>query len=93
VAAVDHFGNSAAGEPHQVAFAAATADALPTAAMNASATTDLASFNARFVFGLASGGVADLGGDKTAAWPLPAEWVQRKGAREPLAHGGAAAAL
>lgn len=64
--AVDHFGNSAAGEPHQIACAhteAMTTEspaASSDAASNASATTDLASFRARFHFELPSGSVTNL---------------------------------
>jgi hypothetical protein len=93
--AVDHFGNSAAGEPHQLAYASASAALrLPAAASNASATTNLASFNARFEFDLPTGSVKDVlmgekqsfvlgvGGTPADSDTLPS-WVLTKGAHEP----------
>jgi hypothetical protein len=100
--AVDHFGNTAEGEPHQTAFAAAgnadddtddTTDdnddvTAPTtlssdAATNASATTDLASFQARFVFDFASGSVAAAATDGLDLLDLLPRWVRAKGTQEP----------
>ncbi len=92
---VDHFGNSAAGEPHQIAFASAKATqstCTTSAASNASATTDLASFNARFEFYVPTGSVEDVlngngrGGShdgKVDADSVPA-WVLINGAQEPV---------
>lgn len=57
---VDHFGNSASGEPHQIAFASAKPTLSTAAVSNASATTDLASFNARFEYYLPTGSVKAL---------------------------------
>ena len=88
---VDHFGNSEDGEPHQIAFASAKATRAirgpNAAASNASATTDLASFNARFEYDFPTGSVLNVGRnhDSIAAGDadvLPG-WVLNKGAHAP----------
>ena len=57
---VDHFGNSSKPEPHQLAFRSGDLD--NDAGSNASATTAVASFNARFEMWLPSGPVRQVEG-------------------------------
>ena len=63
---VDHFGNSSKPEPHQLAFRSGDLD--NDAGSNASATTAVESFNARFEMWLPSGPVRKVEGADAAAY-------------------------
>ena len=63
---VDHFGNSSKPEPHQLAFLSGDLD--NDAGSNASATTAVASFNARFEMWLPSGPVRQVADAAMYRW-------------------------
>ena len=83
---VDHFGNSSKPEPHQLAFRSGDLD--NDAGSNASATTAVASFNARFEMWLPSGPVTQVEGADAAAY----RWTRLEDPDRPQAAAGSAPA-